>query len=137
MIRDETTVYADPGVKYVGWACFHTGRLISAGYTRREDFADLVAPLAMVGVIEMPWGIGKSTTEQDILRLTLAAGEYGGRFRFTRYERPISAPKPVRHAQALKRLSAAELTLLPKQKTHLQHTLCAVWMGLRDSGRMI
>lgn len=137
MIRPRT-VYVDPGVRYAGWAVFgEDGRMEACGKCAREDFAALVAKWSCYGVIEEPWGVGEKTTEQDIMQLCLAAGEYGGRFRDTRYVRPPATPKPARHLQALKRLTPAETALLPKQKTHRKHILCAVWEGLRDHGRMV
>jgi hypothetical protein len=132
------TVYVDPGVRYAAWAVFgEDGQLEATGKCARDDFAAVAAKWSCYGVIEEPWGVGEHTTEKDIMQLCLAAGEYGGRFKNTRYERPTSTPKPARHLQALKRLTAAELAVLPKQKTHRKHILCAVWMGLRVNGRMV
>lgn len=131
-------VYIDPGVEYVGWAVFGSkNELEAVGMCSRKDFKEEVAGRTSFCVIEKPWGVGGHTTEQDIMNLCLAAGEYGGRFANTRYETPPSTPKPIRHAQARKRLKPHELALLPKQKTQLKHIMCAVWMGLRDRGRMV
>lgn len=128
-------VYIDPGVKYLAWALFNEDELESAGVTEREGQSDLKY-LSCRGEIERPWGKGPGTTQADIDDLNIACGEYGAQFPFRTYRRPYTAPKPLRHARALAALTKAELAVLPKQKTKLKHVLCAVYMGLRATGRI-
>ena len=142
MIPRPPTIYVDPGVQYAGWCRGSGGVLTAAGKIDREDFRSLVAWMAKRCVVEQPWGVGdirtkRGSTLQDILELTLAAGEYGGAFDTRVYLHPYMAPKPIRHERALEALDRHELARLPPQKTYRQHTLCAVYMFLRDVGRIV
>lgn len=128
-------VYIDPGVQYLAWALFNEDVLDSAGVKARELASDLRF-VATRGEIERPWGKGPRTTQADIDDLNIACGEYGAQFPFRTYRRPYTAPKALRHARALAALTKAELAVLPKQKTKLKHVLCAVYMGLRATGRI-
>ena len=145
MIPRPPTIYVDPGVKYAGWCVGAGGVLIAADKTDREHLplmADTVMPCPHRCVMERPWGVQaikegkKGSTLQDILDLTLAAGEYAGHFDQRVYLMPYPAPKPIRHERALEALDRHELARLPRQKTYRQHTLCAVYMFLRDVGRI-
>jgi hypothetical protein len=139
------TIYVDPGVQYAGWCLGKNGVLEAAGKIDRAEFRTAVAWLAKRCIVEQPWGVGelckergiKGSTLKDILELTLAAGEYGGRFAEAVYLHPYMAPKPIRHERALEALDRHELSRLPPQKTFRIHTLCAVYMFLRDVGRIV
>jgi hypothetical protein len=145
MISRPPTIYVDPGVQYAGWCRGDHGVLTAAGKIDRQDFRSLVAWMAKRVVVEQPWGVkeislargAKGSTLQDILELTLAAGEYAGSFDQRVYQHPYPAPKPIRHERALEALDRHELARLPPQKTYRQHTLCAVYMFLRDVGRIV
>lgn len=129
-------VYIDPGVKYAAWAYFNAlGLLELCDVTSRDDVPNLWQ-YASRGEIERPWGKGPNTTQADIDDLNIAVGEYGRCFHTRVYRRPYTAPKKLRHERALKALTPAELAVLPKQKTKLKHVLCAVYMGLRGTGRI-
>ena len=134
MIARPPTIYIDPGVKYLGFCKFANGRMQLAGLLKRENAPEL-AEEAERCIVEIPWGKGKHTTLDDIMRLCIAAGEYGSLFPDREYIKPYRLPKPLRHARALDALDADETKRLPWQKTYRQHTLCAVYMALRDVGR--
>jgi len=145
VITRPPTIYVDPGVQYAGWCRGDHGVLTAAGKIDRSDFKSLVSWMAKRCVVEQPWGVGdidrarghKGSTLKDILELTLAAGQYGGAFDTAVFLPPYMAPKPIRHERALAALDRHELARLPKQKTYLVHTLCAVYMFLRDVGRIV
>lgn len=126
----------DPGKRYLAYAQFERDSLLAAKMIDRLEFKQLDRHQHVV--VEEPWGVDKEkgVREADIRALVLAAGLYAGHFDTHRFVLASSCPKPARHAQALKRLSPAELAVLPKQKTHLKHVLCAVWIGLKELGRL-
>lgn len=125
----------DPGKLYFGWAWFKDGELEGAGKTDRDGVAQL-ALLAPECIVEKQWGVSKKSTVADIIELAIATGEYGGHFALRRYLLPYQTPKPIRHTRALNALGTAERLRLPKQKTYLKHTLCAVYIGLKELDRI-
>lgn len=132
-IEDHVT-YVDPGKKYFGAADFHGGELVCTYFGRNEEYRTLLC--GNYGVIEMPWGSTQKNAK-DIRDLCVWAGRYAERFTCSWMDDPGKSPKPIRHAQALSRLTEYELSKLPKLKGHRKHVLCAVWMGLKHSGRLV
>lgn len=125
----------DPGVQYFAWVDMVDSQLHRCGLDKRED-AGLLADIPY-GIIEKPRpGHHAKSTDRDIQELCIALGEYGAQFSERRYEVASSCPKPKRHAQALARLTPAELAILPKQKTKQKHILCALWIALKHAGRL-
>lgn len=136
MTPREPTVYIDPGVQYFGWALAdEAGRLSLCGKTTRDAIGE-VAQLASRAVIERPWGKGANTTQRDIDALNIAVGEYGYAFKEREYRYPYTTPKPIRHERAMAALTPDERLKLPKFITHQKHILCAVYILLRDTGRI-
>jgi len=133
----QPTIYIDPGVQYFAWALINENRELElCGKTSRECIAEIARYASRVE-IERPWGKGKRTTQADIDDLNIAVGEYGGHFKVRKYRRPYTAPKELRHERAFAALRPHELARLPKFKTHLHHVGCAVYMGMRDTGRLV
>lgn len=140
----EPTVFGDTSVNFLAWALFDADKkLVLCGKTPRADVAE-IGSYARVGVVEKPWvqqvdprkRSGRAT-QKDIQELCIAAGEYGRIFEVRRYEYPHKAPKKIRHERALAALDADERARLPKFRTHLEHIGCAIYMGLRATGRIV
>lgn len=137
------TVYIDPGVDYFAWCLFADNRLEVAGYDPRGHIAE-VAKYACRVVIEKPFvqqeahrrSAGQRSSNKTIQELCIAAGEYAGHFPDRTYLFPYMTPKLIRHARALAALSPAEVVKLPKYKTHMKHVGCALYIGMRDTGRI-
>ena len=131
---EEYVTYVDPGKGYFGAARFDAGVLGATWFGRKDAYRQLLQ--GNYGVVEMPWGSTRKN-EKDIRHLCVWAGRLAERFDVSWMDDPGKSPKPIRHQQALDRLTAAELTKLPKLKGHRKHVLCAVWMGLKHSGRLV
>lgn len=140
MITLPPTVYIDPGVKYLGWALFEDGEVTLCGKTARESIVEIAA-YADRAVIEKPYiesrhGKGKVTLA-DLQELCIAVGEYGGHFPIRRYVFPHKLPKEIRHSRALRACRPHEIVRLPQFKTHMFHVGCALYMGMRETGRIV
>lgn len=124
----------DPGVKYYGLALFEGQTLIAA----RKEHADCIHSVrANLCVVERPRKANDDrSTRGDIQDLEYAAGGYAAHFSSSKAVQASNVPKDIRHARALAALLPGELAVLPKQKTHLKHVLCAVYIGLKELGRL-
>ena len=141
-MKDDPCIYIDPGVDYFAWVLFDDDRLKLAGYSRRIDI-DEIARYARRAVIEKPYvqqSGGRSahqrSSNKTIQELCIAAGEYGGHFPQRHYVYPGAAPKHIRHERALAALTREEVELLPRYKTHMEHVGCALYIGMKDVGRL-
>jgi hypothetical protein len=133
-------------VNFLAWARFDSNKvLVETGKTPRDQEAFLVilGGLCPRVIMERPYiqqvdptkRKGRATQE-DVQELCIAAGEYAGRFKYRRYDYPYTLNKDLRHKRALEALTAQELRTISKLKTHRAHVLCAVYMGLRETGRI-
>ncbi len=131
-----SVVALDPGVQYYGAALFTAGQLVYAGKEDRAEIGEL-SKEAELCVVERPRKANDDrATRGDIQDLEFAAGWYAGHFAQSKMVLASNVPKAIRHQRALAALTPGERGMLPKQKTHLKHVLCAVYIGLKELGRL-
>lgn len=126
----------DVGVQYYGGALFEFGQLIWADKESRDEISSLALEADYV-IVERPRKANDDKSRRAVIQdVEFAAGFYLGKFKDGKGVLASSIPKKIRHARAAAALSSMEFSFLPKQKGRLQHVLCAVYIGLKELGRV-